>query len=453
MRAFSLLKLCYQKLKKLNHPIITSILMWLVIILFFQYVDPFLTISRCSFDDDIVHSLNNGNRATKILLIADPQLIDAHTYPDRPSLLLSLSKITVDNYLYKNYIALITKLEPEMVIFLGDLLDNGRESADDYYEREFNRFTKLFIESVGSKKLEIITNIPGNHDIGWENGVTKHSLGRFEENFGHTNKVIEKGNHELILFNTQTLSNTDDPIISASSKEFLKGLSKKMTKKTRFLFTHVPLWRDINQQTCGKMRESNKAFPITKGYQYQTVLDAQTSQEILESIRPEIIFSGDDHDYCELVHSFNDDTNHQHKAIGVVVKSMSMAMGIKNPAVELLTLYDNPIELAQDWRFGKDIFKSKGESIDFSINMCYMTKPYVDIASFILFAIINAFFLLANCYKKEKHYSSILEIDRTETLINKMKQNIRWIDFVKLAFIASLFVIFLFYTVTYITLV
>ena len=104
----------------------------------------------------VVHPLSQTN----ILLIADPQLIDNHTYPGRNELLLKLSKHTVDTYIKKNYNELLDQLQPNYIMFLGDLLDNGRDATDEYFAQEYNRFKRIF------RPLDkMFLNVPGNHDI------------------------------------------------------------------------------------------------------------------------------------------------------------------------------------------------------------------------------------------------------------------------------------------------
>ncbi len=59
--------------------------------------------------------------------MADPQLIDPHSYPGRPWPLDSLTYLVTDNYLRRSYNQLQGQLHPDTVFFLGDLFDGGRE--------------------------------------------------------------------------------------------------------------------------------------------------------------------------------------------------------------------------------------------------------------------------------------------------------------------------------------
>ena len=65
-----------------------------------------------------------------MLLVADPQIIDMDSYPGRSWWLSTLSQVFVDLNLRKNWFA-AKRLDPDVVIFLGDMMDNGRLAYSD----------------------------------------------------------------------------------------------------------------------------------------------------------------------------------------------------------------------------------------------------------------------------------------------------------------------------------
>lgn len=65
----------------------------------------------------------------RLLLIGDPQMTDAFSY-DRPGVLLRISEFFSDLYMCRNYRHLQRRLEPKGTIFMGDLMDGGREWDD-----------------------------------------------------------------------------------------------------------------------------------------------------------------------------------------------------------------------------------------------------------------------------------------------------------------------------------
>ncbi|KAI8312851.1 hypothetical protein K4K61_009485 [Colletotrichum sp. SAR11_59] len=122
------------------------------------------------------------------------------------------------------------------------------------------------------------------------------------------------------------------------------------------LLTHVPLYRDPGTP-CGPYREHwppakpprgqkgpvipdhRNAISVSGGYQYQNVLDEDASVNLVKSVGNVVhVFSGDDHDYCEVVHSPKKESVRE-----ITVKSISMAMGVPTPGFLMVSLY-NPVD-------------------------------------------------------------------------------------------------------------
>lgn len=330
---------------------------WVIAFLINEKYVPYRTIRKCKWP-----KLNQDDNATQqqtnILLIADPQLIDNHTYPGRNPYLLSLSQHTVDQHLKRNYEQL-TKLNPNSTIFLGDLLDNGRASTDEYFAQEVTRFRSIY-----PKSPQMYTNLPGNHDIGFGDLIRTDIRDRFGETFGNPNLQTSINGVEFILVDTTSLSSTKDQINQAA-RGFVNGLPKK--GMPRILLSHVPLFRDPNTN-CGPLREKPKFESLGRGYQYQNSLTKEISNQLLEKIEPDLIFSGDDHDYCDIVHPQG--------TREITVKSVSMAMGIYYPAVQLLSYSKLP------------------EGLKYQTKICYMQTPYINVVVYIFLAIISIVIIL-----------------------------------------------------------
>lgn len=60
------------------------------------------------------------------MVVADPQILNQRSYPDRSALLVALSQFIVDLNLRKSWKA-ARRMKPDMVIFLGDMMDGGRD--------------------------------------------------------------------------------------------------------------------------------------------------------------------------------------------------------------------------------------------------------------------------------------------------------------------------------------
>lgn len=256
---------------------------------------------------------------------------------------------------------------------------------------DFNDATTL--EQKGRR---IITGLPGNHDFGFGANVRMNARNRFEMFFGETNRVDVVGNHSIVSVDGLSLSarNVNIPEAKAIAKPveaFLAGVPamksraikrdlrvkaglpenvpqkhhvedaesvKQVSKHTEeavsrlptILMTHVPLYRKPGA-ACGPLRErmppadppispdERNGIPIAAGYQYQNVLSDTDSLDILDKVQDVVhVFSGDDHDYCELKH-----TSETGGVKEITVKSMSWAMGVRRPGFLLVSLW-NPVD-------------------------------------------------------------------------------------------------------------
>lgn len=185
--------------------------------IWFEWIVPSRTAGACSWAE-------TGLNPTNVLLVADPQLIDNHTYPGRNSALLKLLQHTVDKYVAQNYKAMVGKLQPDYIFFLGDYLDNGRLATDQYFNHEVRRFWRIFDRWPGKyvHGKNWFTNVPGNHDIGFGNAVKAHLRQRFEGVFGLANTVVEAGGVEFVMVDTPLYS--ADNGLEADARHFVNSL-------------------------------------------------------------------------------------------------------------------------------------------------------------------------------------------------------------------------------------
>ncbi|KAI1138211.1 cell division control protein [Hypoxylon sp. FL0543] len=390
-----------------------------------------------------------GATPHRLIFVADPQIIDPHSYPGRPWPINPLTVIITDNYMRRSYTQLQKVLHPDTVFFLGDLFDGGREwktaqgnfddpewakdhrpaeekkylkawhrkYGEDFWLQEYKRFGDIFYDnwnlggvypSPWQRGRKLISSLPGNHDLGFGAEVKVPARHRFSAYFGEPNRVDVIGNHTFVSVDTVSLSADTSSVkdkvdlrsIYAPAQEFLKEVKatkrRAVQKEVRFwrgdledltwemkvedlstadyshpptldlgedapdfptiLLTHVPLYRDPGTP-CGPMREHwppakppkgqispvlpdhRNAISVSGGYQYQNVLNMEDSVNLIKSIGNTIhAFSGDDHDYCEVVHSPELESVKE-----ITVKSLSMAMGVPTPGFQMVSLY-NPID-------------------------------------------------------------------------------------------------------------
>ncbi|URE22280.1 Calcineurin-like phosphoesterase, partial [Musa troglodytarum] len=93
------------------------------------------------------------------------------------------------------------------------------------------------------------------------------------------------------------------------SWDFIKHISNDATSNPKVLLTHIPLYRP-DDTPCGSHRSSSVinqvsslfCLFITSIFRYQNYLSEETSNHLLDLIRPTLVLSGHDHDQCTVVH-------------------------------------------------------------------------------------------------------------------------------------------------------
>lgn len=107
-----------------------------------------------------------------------------------------------DQFLRKTFARAYAYAKPDVICFLGDLLDEGSVAADDQYQRYLNRFRNVFKTSASVKKF----HIPGDNDIGGEGGdyATAFKMQRFRRSFNETSMLLV--NNRLRLLNINLLT-------------------------------------------------------------------------------------------------------------------------------------------------------------------------------------------------------------------------------------------------------
>ncbi|KAI0063610.1 Metallo-dependent phosphatase [Artomyces pyxidatus] len=341
---------------------------WIIAILLSEIGFFFSSTNTCTWPDP--KSVSTATDAVQhVLIVADPQILDEDSYPGRNKWLMALSVFVVDMNLRKSW-RVVKHKQPDAIVFLGDMMDNGRANTSSQqcvysfshsvtaslmlacllprHQAYLERFRHIF---SAPRSLPVYYT-PGNHDVGLGHMPDASSLARlrYKTAFGPLNQHIFLANHSIALIDAPAL--VDDDRLRASSRQsdalprelqeiqFIRSLNNAGDKPL-ILFSHIPLTRPYNAD-CGPLREKGHV-DAGSGYGYENTLSPETSNMLLKTFRPSLIFSGDDHDYCEYRHELPTDrenpTNTAPRTVlEVTVKSFSMAMGIRRPGFHLLSL-------------------------------------------------------------------------------------------------------------------
>lgn len=160
----------------------------------------------------------------RILLVADPQLIGNNE--------IWITKQDSDRNLRKSFESAITIVKPELVIFLGDLMDRGTYAMDEEFYDYLSRFRNIFKIPENVR----VNYIPGDNDIGgdWYEKVDYERLRRFKHHFGNSEyfqiKNITFYNVDLISHQIPIFDMKNDSSISVIMSHFQVLPSYQSTK-------------------------------------------------------------------------------------------------------------------------------------------------------------------------------------------------------------------------------
>lgn len=179
---------------------------------------------------------------TTMLLVSDPQILgetfDTNVYS-------GIAIYDSDQYLKKTFTRALDHAQPDVVCFLGDLMDEGSVAADEPYLRYLDRFNSVFRTGGITKKF----HIPGDNDIGGEgnDNVSAFKIKRFNKSFNESGSIIIKNRIRLLNINllTHVYPNINETGTIAAPQKFLNivlthisvlsypGLTMKMVGKSR----------------------------------------------------------------------------------------------------------------------------------------------------------------------------------------------------------------------------
>lgn len=283
-----------------------------------------------------------ATKPTRVLLIADAQV------PNPATQRSWWGEDHVTMYLRKSW-SVTSRLRPDVVIFLGDTLASGRYvMSKEEYDAYYRRFASIFRR--GDEMSFYF--IPGNTDVGLgtSSSFSEDAPRFFTEYFGPLNQAITIAGHEFILIDGTKLVEEDyhrhthgktfeewTPL-SGGPIAFLTSAMDAQHDRPIVLLSHIPLSRPA-RQSCGILREKG-SIRAGAGHGYQNMLGKQTTEFILRNLQPSVVFSGDNRDYCEVVHEVASprDTDPKREVREVTVKSFSPSRHIRWPGFQLISL-------------------------------------------------------------------------------------------------------------------
>ncbi|KAF8897093.1 hypothetical protein CPB84DRAFT_1781548 [Gymnopilus junonius] len=337
-----------------SHALTTNVLrlLWVVIVIWGDLGIFFWSLSGCRWPEvNIGHKLRQKPSTMHVLLVADPQVQHPTLLSPRSAWATRIRRVLFDLNIRKSW-HVTSRLRPHAVIFLGDMLANGKASQNlEEYRHAADSFLSTFDIDPPTK----VHYVPGNNDVGLGFGpqVSKNLRSYFVNTFGPLNQKLTISNHTFIALDSPALVD-EDYQRHAKAKSFeewtpIKGGAIEFVKEMGeygpghvILLSHIPLARPETGD-CGPLREKGN-IGRAAGPGYQSLLGKQTTSFLLKNLEPLIVFSADNRDYCDYTHVLPGsrvDGNNQANAIReVTVKSFSISVHIERPGFQLLSLVD-----------------------------------------------------------------------------------------------------------------
>ena len=227
----------------------------LFIFIYCEFLIYYLVLLGCSWpqlskldQDFTIQPPNDINRKPlHVMFIADTHLLgsrEGHWF----------DKLRREWQMYRSFQSARFLFEPHVIIFLGDVTDEGKWCSDQEWESTVQRFHSLF--AVPSEtKLYVLA---GNHDVGFHYDVSDGRLKRFEQSFQapHVRLItIDDDQIHFVLINSMAFEGDQCRLCARAEEELFDVVNElnQSGKATRpILLSHFPLYR-VSDANCSRL--------------------------------------------------------------------------------------------------------------------------------------------------------------------------------------------------------
>ena len=212
---------------------VSIILMVMVTVLYNEYLC-YIIAAFSWFDiQNVKEYSQNGDEQLRMLFVADPQIVGNGDVYTRFGV---FARLDCDRYLKNTFTRAFKHVQPDVVIFLGDELDEGSTTTNEEYEIYFQRFSAVFETSPSTQMIYI----PGDNDVGGEGSDKKveYKVNRFIDHF----RLRKEHDHDHLSIKFVNFVETSIDFDQMLNPEFLKGLAKVRSasgNKFRIILNHM----------------------------------------------------------------------------------------------------------------------------------------------------------------------------------------------------------------------
>lgn len=217
-----------------------------------------MVIGQCSWPSLHDHSrqkkpsLQKEAEPLKMLLLADTHLLGprkGHWF----------DKLRREWQMYRTFQTALTLHSPHVVVFLGDVFDEGQWSNDEQFDAYMDRFWELFSVPKGTKMLVVA----GNHDVGFHYRMHKYFVDRFDKAFNTSavHMTTIKGN-SFVTINSMAM-HMDNCILCAHAEALLKDVERRLQCSSEAFDSKMASRHNVPpKETCKKVGPQERSRPI-----------------------------------------------------------------------------------------------------------------------------------------------------------------------------------------------
>jgi predicted phosphodiesterase len=258
----------------------------------------------------------------RLLFVADPQLVGLR---DEPPLLGYITRWDSDRFLRLGFWHALGYVLPDVVVFLGDLLDEGSSGSDEEFVTYVNRFNAVFRTPSHLQKIYIA----GDNDVGGEGFDRKElwKINRFRQYF---NKSIDDDITTVGFVDFFKVSLDFNEVIPQSKEQQWSEARKRSAAQFRIILNHMTL---LSHSSYGKITKILEPHVIVTAHTHLARFfkchDCRSAADVDDLKKPLPPFHGQVRD---LTHdgSVSFDLNDLSQLHELAVPTCSYRMGVPN---------------------------------------------------------------------------------------------------------------------------
>ncbi|KAL7632932.1 UNVERIFIED_CONTAM: hypothetical protein RMT77_016759 [Armadillidium vulgare] len=196
-------------------------------------------------------AVKKDDDSLRILIVADPQILSVISEPTFPFNYVAVWD--ANRFVSRSFHLSLVHTNPDVIIFLGDLINDGSISTNEEFQNLVKTFKSLFPISSSAK----VFYIPGDNDIGGErqDRVTSEKVLRFNQAFNVTNRMHHKF---LSLIHINVI-----PGAEKATATHIPETEKSPSSDLNIIVSHLPLLPGAVEKTMHRIRDAKPNLIIS----------------------------------------------------------------------------------------------------------------------------------------------------------------------------------------------